>query len=334
MKDQNVVFALESERRTGHLHPRSAGGARVVGGALRGGREVAKPSVLSPASARRSRVFIPPIKGVWGAQIVGCVASSPSTSTPSPPTAMSRATTRRSRRPRPSPTRRRSTVSSSATAATASRSATPRPCSGPMPPRPSRRRRGGALRRAARASTRDGPGEQGRGRFCESIRAGRPIAEVAPELAEGRALLRARPCAQRRPALDPLLARGRFRRHRRALRSRIWSGCASSRRRGTSIRRSGDCLDRDGGAAQDRENIPPNLAGEWLRAILTGAPYPLHPALDRADAAARRQGRQRAARRHSQGRSRPQLQGDGGSRVARSREQGPGLSARTPVCAL
>jgi CRISPR-associated protein Csd1 len=24
-----------------------------------------------------------------------------------------------------------------------------------------------------------------------------------------------------------------------------------------------------------RENVPPNLAGEWMRAILTGTPYPL-----------------------------------------------------------
>ena len=48
-----------------------------------------------------------------------------------------------------------------------------------------------------------------------------------------------------------------------------------------------------------RENVPPNLAGEWMRAILAGTPLPADAAFHRPDAAARRQGRQRAAGRRS-----------------------------------
>ena len=48
-----------------------------------------------------------------------------------------------------------------------------------------------------------------------------------------------------------------------------------------------------------RENVPPNLAGEWMRAILTGTPLSADAALDRADAHPRRQGGERAARRAS-----------------------------------
>ena len=78
------------------------------------------------------------------------------------------------------------------------------------------------------------------------------------------------------------------------------------------------------------ENVPPNLAGEWLRAILTGTPYPLTLLATllmrlRADkdVNALRVGMLKV-------RSHPQFQ-QGGSRVARPRKQGPGLSARPAV---
>ena len=109
MKDQNIVFALESERLDDvMIHDRPAARdlwARLI--ICR--REEHRQLVSSPAIMRRSRDCIPRSRAC-GARNRPAPRSSPSTSTPSPPTAMSKATTRPSRKPLPSPTRQRSII--------------------------------------------------------------------------------------------------------------------------------------------------------------------------------------------------------------------------------
>ncbi len=93
MKDQNIVFALESERlRNICIHDRPA--ARTLWARPYAERD--KREAASLVTGERSLIarLHPAIKGVWGAQ-TSAPRSYPSISTPSPPTATSRARTRR-----------------------------------------------------------------------------------------------------------------------------------------------------------------------------------------------------------------------------------------------
>jgi|HigsolmetaAR203D_1030402.scaffolds.fasta_scaffold03240_6 CRISPR-associated protein Csd1 len=109
--------------------------------------------------------------------------------------------------------------------------------------------------------------------ILEKMRAGRPIAEAAPHLAEGVRffVLGLAPNAARLSVrfyleddFGALIQR--FARHAEAMRID-----PPPREENPSIWR---CL-IETAAQRKSENIPPNLAGEWLRAILTGRPYPL-----------------------------------------------------------
>lgn len=109
--------------------------------------------------------------------------------------------------------------------------------------------------------------------ILEKMRAGRPIAEAAPHLAEGVRffVLGLAPNAARLSVRfyledDFSALMRRFARHAEAMRID-----PPPREENPSIWR---CL-IETAAQRKSENILPNLAGEWLRAILTGRPYPL-----------------------------------------------------------
>jgi CRISPR-associated protein Csd1 len=69
MKDQNIIFALESERRQQFLHERSA--AKSIW--ARASAEGEKPEAICLVNGERSAVarLHPAIKGVWGGQVAG-----------------------------------------------------------------------------------------------------------------------------------------------------------------------------------------------------------------------------------------------------------------------
>lgn len=109
--------------------------------------------------------------------------------------------------------------------------------------------------------------------ILEKIRAGRPLAEAAPELAEGVRfyVLGLSPNAARLSVRfwmedDFGVIAKNFARHLEAMRIE-----PPPKDEHPSIWR---CL-IEAAVQHKSENIPPNLAGEWLRAILTGARYPL-----------------------------------------------------------
>jgi CRISPR-associated protein Csd1 len=109
--------------------------------------------------------------------------------------------------------------------------------------------------------------------ILEKIRAGRPLAEAAPELAGGVRfyVLGLSPNAARLSVRfwledDFGVIAKNFARHLEAMRI-----APPPKDENPSIWR---CL-IEAAVQHKSENIPPNLAGEWLRAILTGARYPL-----------------------------------------------------------
>ena len=243
MKDQNIVFALESERLDEHHDPRPTGRARSVGAAVRRRATRTQAACLVTGEHGADRAAASGDQGRVGRADRRAPRSSPSISTPSRPTATNRATTRPSRKPLPSPTRRRSTAFSNATAAIAFRSATPRRCSGPTPPTREAADGGGRLFRGLL-------GVDDRTRSVEAKKVERHSREAPRRPADRgfqarsaarRALLRSRPRAECGAALGALLSRGRFRRHRRALPRDISNACASSRRRERTRRRCGEC---------------------------------------------------------------------------------------------
>ena len=106
----------------------------------------------------------------------------------------------------------------------------------------------------------------------------------------------------------------------------------SSRRRATSIPALWKYL-AETAVLGKRENVPPNLAGEWMRAILTGTPYPL-TLLSTVLMRIRADGEVNALRvAILKALLDPKFQqnGKGGSRVARPGEHQQGLSARPAV---
>ena len=129
---------------------------------------------------------------------------------------------------------------------------------------------GGAVRRRARRR-RGGPGEQVQP-ILEKIRAGRPLAEAAPELAGGVRfyVLGLSPNTARLSVRfwledDFSVIANNFARHLEAMRI-----APAPKDESPSIWR---CL-IEAAVQHKSENIPPSLAGEWLRAILTGVRYP------------------------------------------------------------
>jgi CRISPR-associated protein Csd1 len=109
--------------------------------------------------------------------------------------------------------------------------------------------------------------------ILEKIRAGRPLAEAAPELAGGARfyVLGLSPNAARLSVRfwledDFGVIAKNFARHLEAMRI-----APPPKDENPSI---WHCL-IEAAVQHKSENIPPNLAGEWLRAILTGARYPL-----------------------------------------------------------
>lgn len=69
MKDQNVVFALESERRERFIHQRDAAGALVA--SIRSGGEKNEVACLVTGNLAPIARLHPAIKGVWGGQVAG-----------------------------------------------------------------------------------------------------------------------------------------------------------------------------------------------------------------------------------------------------------------------
>ena len=286
MKDQNVVFALEDERRRNvYLHDRPAAKAlwAELSPRVRGSEAVC----LVTGEQRRSRACIRRSRAS-GARRRRVLPSSRSISTPSHPTATSRATMLQSRRRPPSPTRRRSTAFLE---------------QGQRPPHPDRRRfdrvlgrcvRGARwprgrkhLRRDVCAASTKRPRRSKVGAILEAIRNGQPLDGGRSGTGRRRPLLRARPCAQRRAALDPLLFRGRFRRHR----DETISASSPTCDRAAAARRAPGAVEisrRDRRARQARER-----AAQSRRRMDARDPHrhalSADAALDRADAASRRQ---------------------------------------------
>ena len=213
----------------------------------------------------------PAIKGVWGAQSSGASIVS-FNSRPSPPTATSRATTRPSPKPPPfaystalnhfleRDSGHRIQIGDASTVFWAEAA---------EPVDAEAAEVGfGALMRHRRA----GPCAGRSRRCCEKLRAGRPIAEVEAGPAEG--------CPLPRAGLAPNAARlsirfyveddfgviaERYLAHLERLRVE-----PPPKEEAPSMWR----LLVETAVLRKSENVPPKLAGDWMRAILTGAPYP------------------------------------------------------------
>ena len=287
MKDQNIVFSLESEQaeETSAFMTAPPRGRCGRGSAPRARR--AKPPASSPASAARSRGCIRRSKAC-GARNRRAPRSSPSISTPSPPMATSRAIT-------PGLGGGRLRLHDGAE---------PLPRKGQRPSRPDRRRLDRLLGRRLRRK-----GCRGGGRHCSPLCSARTrsmkafeakkVGAILQAVREGRPIAISRPtcrraCASSCSASRPMrrgfrcasISRTISGRSRHAF-SRMWRECASSRRRETNGRPSGGCS-IETAVQRKSENVPPNLAGEWLRAILTGALLSADAALHPSHAAARR----------------------------------------------
>jgi CRISPR-associated protein Csd1 len=274
MKDQNVVFALESERRSNiNIHDRPAARALWAQITTRRGDRAEAVCLVSGDRAPIARLH-PSIKGVWDAQTAGAsivsfnldaFASYGHEQGDNAPvseaaafaytTALNKFLERDSRN--------RIQVGDASTvfwadafdADVAAESE--------------------ALFGALLADMPiDETKEAGKIRTAlEKIRAGRPIAEAAPELATGVRffVLGLSPNAARLSVRfwledDFGTIAERFARHLEAMRIE-----PPPKDENPSIWR---CL-IETAVQRKSENIPPNLAGEWLRAILTGTSYPL-----------------------------------------------------------
>jgi len=273
MKDQNVVFALESERRSNIcIHDRPAAHALWARIATQGDRAEAV-CLVSGDRAPVARLH-PSIKGVWGAQTAGASIVSVNLDAftsygheqgDNAPVseAMAFAYTTVLNRFLERDSRHRIQVGDASTVFWADASDADVAAESE------------ALFGALVADMPiDEMKEAGKVRSAlENIRAGRPIAKAAPELAKGVRffVLGLSPNAARLSVRfwledDFGTIAERFARHLEAMRIE-----PPPKDENPSIWR---CL-IETAAQRKSENIPPNLAGEWLRAILTGTPYPL-----------------------------------------------------------
>lgn len=273
MKDQNVVFALESERLSGtHIHDRPA--ARALWARLAEGVERDEAVCLVTGERGPVARLHPSIKGVWGAQTAGASIVSfnldaftsygheqGDNAPVSEAAAFAYTTALNAFLQRDSGHRVQVGDASTVFWADASDAAVVDEAEAVF----------GALLGETSIDERK---EAGKVRsVLEKIRDGRPIAEADPHLATGVRffVLGLSPNAARlsvRFWLEDDFGRiaARFARHLEAMRldpppkgetPPIWR-----------------CL-IETAAQRKPENIPPNLAGEWLRAILTGGHYPL-----------------------------------------------------------
>jgi CRISPR-associated protein Csd1 len=273
MKDQNIIFALESERRSNiHIHDRPAARALWAQITTRGDRAEGV-CLVSGNRAPIARLH-PSIKGVWGAQTAGASIVSfnldsftsygheqGDNAPVSEAAAFAYTTALNNFLQRDS--RNRIQVGDASTVFWADASDADVAAESE------------ALFGALLADMPiDETKEAGKVRtVLEKIRAGRPIAEAAPELATGVRffVLGLSPNAARLSVRfwledDFGTIAERFARHLEAMRI-----APPPKDESPSIWR---CLIET--AVQRKiENIPPNLAGEWLRAILTGTSYPL-----------------------------------------------------------
>jgi CRISPR-associated protein Csd1 len=270
MKDQNVVFALESERlRNIHIHDRPA--ARALWATLAAASEGGEAICLVSGDRAPIARLHPAIKGVWGAQSAGASLVSfnldaftsygheqGDNAPVSEAAAFAYTTALNKFLERDS--RNRIQIGDSSTVFWAD----------------------AAEAKIAEAAETvfgillgiDEEAQANKVRpILEKIRAGRPIAEAAPELVEGVRfyVLGLAPNAARLSVRfwleDDFGAVARnFARHLEAMRI-----APPPKDENPSIWR---CL-IEAAVQRKSENIPPNLAGEWLRAILTGASYPL-----------------------------------------------------------
>lgn len=275
MKDQNVVFALDGERRQRLLHERPA--ARALWARLAADGERTQAACLVTGERGPVARLHPAIKGVWGAQSSGAslvsfnldaftsYGNEQGDNAPVSEAAAFAYTTVLNRFLERGSGHRLQIGDAStvfwADAASAEAAATAEAVAdaffGDIP-------------------VADESMEANKVRaVLEKIRAGRPmeIAEAAPELAAGVrfCVLGLSPNAARlsvRFWLEDDFRRlaERFARHLQAMRIE-----PPPREDKPSLWR---CL-IEMAVQRKSENIPPNLAGEWLRAILNGAPYPL-----------------------------------------------------------
>lgn len=273
MKDQNVVFALESERLNGTcIHDRPA--ARALWAHLSAGNNASEAVCLVTGERGPVARLHPSIKGVWGAQTAGASIVSfnldaftsygheqGDNAPVSEAAAFAYTTALNAFLQRDSGHRVQVGDASTVFWADASDAAVVDQAEAVF----------GALLGDVSIDERK---EAGKIRtLLEKIRAGRPIAEADPQLAKGVRffVLGLSPNAARlsvRFWLEDDFGRitARFARHLEAMRLE-----PSPKDVSPSIWR---CL-IEAAAQRKSENIPPNLAGEWLRAILTGGPYPL-----------------------------------------------------------
>lgn len=273
MKDQNVVFALESERLNGTcIHDRPA--ARALWAHLPAGNNASEAVCLVTGERGPVARLHPSIKGVWGAQTAGASIVSfnldaftsygheqGDNAPVSEAAAFAYTTALNAFLQRDSGHRVQVGDASTVFWADASDAAVVDQAEAVF----------GALLGDVSIDERK---EAGKIRtLLEKIRAGRPIAEADPQLAKGVRffVLGLSPNAARlsvRFWLEDDFGRiaARFARHLEAMRLE-----PSPKDVSPSIWR---CL-IEAAAQRKSENIPPNLAGEWLRAILTGGPYPL-----------------------------------------------------------
>jgi CRISPR-associated protein Csd1 len=270
MKDQNIVFALESERRTNvRVHDRPA--ARALWSSLAAANEGGEAICLVSGDRAPIARLHPAIKGVWGAQSPGASLVSfnldaftsyghdqGDNAPVSERAAFAYTTVLNKFLERDS--RHRVQIGDASTVFWADASAA-----------------GVAEEAEALFGVLLGVDEEMQASkvrpILEKIRAGRPLAEAAPELAGGVRfyVLGLSPNAARLSVRfwledDFGVITKNFARHLEAMRI-----APPPKDENPSIWR---CL-IEAAVQHKSENIPPNLAGEWLRAILTGARYPL-----------------------------------------------------------
>jgi CRISPR-associated protein Csd1 len=273
MKDQNIVFALESERRDNvRIHDRAA--ARALWARLISAGAGDEAICLITGERGPIARLHPAIKGVWGAQSSGASLVSfnldaftsygheqGDNAPVSEAAAFAYATVLNRFLERDNPHRIQVGDASTVFWADASDAVAVADSE--------------ALFGVLLADTPlDETMQAGRvGAVLQKIREGRPIADAAPDLAKGVRffVLGLSPNAARLSVRfwledDFGVIAGRFARHMELMRLD-----PPPKDDNPSIWR---CL-IETAAQRKSENIPPNLAGEWLRAILTGGAYPL-----------------------------------------------------------
>lgn len=272
MKDQNLAFALEEEYRERRIHDRSA--ARALWGRLSSRDGATEAACLVTGERGPVARLHPAIKGVWGAQSSGASLVSfnqdaftsygheqGDNAPVSEAAAFAYTTVLNHLLDRDSPNRLQVGDASTVFWAEAPEATAEKEAEGLF----------AALLQADRVD--EGSEARKIRSILEKIRAGRPLAEIRPDLPPGVRfyVLGLSPNAARLSVRfwledDFGVIAERYLAHLAAMRIE-----PPPREESPSLWR----FLIETAAQRKSDNIPPKLAGDWLRAILTGTPYPL-----------------------------------------------------------